>query len=45
MGETVPETQRDRTTRTTQDLVADDMLTQVGEMEITEEVEVREGGW
>ena len=43
-GETVPETWRDRTTGTAQYLVADDVVTLVGEMEITAEAEVREGG-
>ena len=43
-GGTVPETRRDRTTGTAQYLVADKLVTMVGEMEITTEAEVREGG-
>ena len=42
-GETVPETQRDRTTGTARDLLADEVVTLVGEMKITAEAEVREG--
>ena len=42
--ETVAETRRERTTGTERDLVADEVVTLVGEMEITAEEEVREGG-
>ena len=42
-GDTVPETQRDRTTGTAQDLVAYDVFTLVEETEITAEVEMRNG--
>ena len=42
-GWKVTETQRDRTTGTAQDLVADELVTLVGEMEITAEAEVHEG--
>ena len=43
VGETVSETWRDRTTGTAQDSVAGELVTLVGEMEITAEAEVREG--
>ena len=42
-GGTVPETQRDRTTGTAQDLVAEKVVTLVEETEITAEAEVRKG--
>ena len=42
-GKTAPETWRDRTTRKKRDLVAEKVVTLVGEMEIMAEVEVREG--
>ena len=42
-GEMVPETWRDRTTGTARDLVVEEVVTLVGDMEITAEVEVREG--
>ena len=42
VGETVPETWRDRTTGMAQDLVLEKVVTLVGEMKITEEAEVRE---
>ena len=42
-GETVPETRRDRTMEMARDLVSDEVVTLVGEMEITAEAEVSEG--
>ena len=43
-GETVPETRRERTTGTAQDLVADEVVILVGKRtEITVEAEVRKG--
>ena len=42
-GDRVPETWRYRTTGTVRDSVADEVVTLVGEMEITAEAEVREG--
>ena len=42
-GETVPETRRDRTMGMARDLVSDEVVTLVGEMEITAEAEVSEG--
>ena len=43
-GDTVPETQRDRTMGTARYSVADEMVTLVEKMETTMEVDVREGG-
>ena len=43
VGDTVPETQRDRTTGMVRDLVADEVVTLVEETEITAEAEVLEG--
>ena len=43
LGEMVPETRRGRTTRTAQDLVADKVVTLVGEIEIAVEAQVHEG--
>ena len=42
-GETVLETRRDITMETAQDLVADEVVTMVGEMEKTSEAKVCEG--
>ena len=42
-GETVPETERNRTTGTVQDLVADEVVILLEEMEITAEAELRGG--
>ena len=43
-GETLPETHRDRTMGTAQNLVAEKVVPLMVEMEITAEAEVREGG-
>ena len=42
-GNRVPEPQRDRTTGTARDSVTGEVVTLVGEMEITAEAEMREG--